>query len=52
MINAIILFLIYISVDTKSIKAIKKGNYREVYQARRKLEKEGFRWSEKQEFAQ
>lgn len=31
----------YISVDTKSIKAVKEGNYREVYQARKKLEKEG-----------
>ena len=37
----------YISVDTKSIKAIKEGNYREIYQARIKLEKEGFSWSEK-----
>jgi len=37
----------YISVDTKSIKAIKEGNNREIYQARKKLEKEGFSWSEK-----
>ena len=37
----------YISVDTKSIKAIKEGNYQEIYQARKKLEKEGFNWSEK-----
>jgi len=37
----------YISVDTKSIKAVKEGNYREVYQAKKKLEKEGFGWSEK-----
>jgi len=37
----------YISVDTKSIKAVKEGNNREIYQARKKLEKEGFGWSEK-----
>ena len=37
----------YISVDTKSIKAIKEGNYREICQAKKKLEKEGFSWSEK-----
>lgn len=37
----------YISVDEKSIKAIKEGNYGEIYQARKKLEKEGFSWSEK-----
>jgi len=37
----------YISVDTKSIKAVKEGNNREIYQARKKLEKEGFSWSEK-----
>ena len=37
----------YISVDTKSIKAIKEGNYREIYQAKKRLEKEGFSWSEK-----
>jgi len=37
----------YISVDTKSIKAVKEGNNRELYQARKKLEKEGFSWSEK-----
>ena len=36
-----------ISVDTKSIKAIKEGNPRETYQARKKLEKEGFSWSGK-----
>jgi len=34
----------YISVDTKSIKAIKEGNNREIYQARKKLEKAGFSW--------
>jgi hypothetical protein len=34
----------YISVDTKSIKAVKEGNNREIYQARKKLEKEGFTW--------
>jgi hypothetical protein len=32
-------------VDRNSIKAVKEGNYREVYQARKKLEKEGFSWS-------
>jgi len=32
-------------VDRNSIKAAKEGNYREVYQARKKLEKEGFTWS-------
>jgi len=37
----------YISVDTKTIKAVKVGNNREIYQARKKLEKEGFNWSEK-----
>ena len=37
----------YISVDTKSVKAIKEGNNREIYQAQKKLEKEGFSWSEK-----
>ena len=31
-------------VDRNSIKAVKEGNYREVYQARKKLEKEGFVW--------
>ena len=36
----------YISVDTKSIKAVKEGNYHEIYQAMKKLEKEGFSWSE------
>ncbi len=35
----------YISVDTKSIKAVKEGNNREIYQARKKLEKERFNWS-------
>ncbi|GAG32468.1 unnamed protein product, partial [marine sediment metagenome] len=35
----------YISVDEKSIKAIKEGNYREIYQAKKRLEKEGFSWS-------
>lgn len=34
----------YISADTKSIKAVKEGNYREIYQARIKLEKEEFNW--------
>ena len=37
----------YISVDAKSIKAIKEAHFREIYQARKKLEKEGFSWSEK-----
>jgi len=37
----------YISVDTKSIKAVKEGHFREIYQAKKKLEKEGFSWSEK-----
>ena len=32
-------------VDKNSIKAVKEGNSREVYQARKKLEKEGFSWS-------
>jgi len=32
----------YISVDTKSIKAVKEGDYHKIYQARKKLEKEGF----------
>ena len=36
-----------IFVDENSIKAVKEGNYREIYQARKKLEKEGFSWSEK-----
>jgi len=35
----------YISVDTKSIKAVKEDNNREIYQARKKLEKVGFSWS-------
>jgi len=34
-------------VDKNSIKAGKEGNNREIYQARKKLEKEGFSWSEK-----
>jgi len=39
----------YISVDTdaKSIKAVKEGNNREIYQAKKRLEKEGFSWSGK-----
>jgi len=37
----------YISVDSKSIKAVKVANNREIYQARKKLEKAGFSWSEK-----
>ncbi len=37
----------YISVDTKSIKAVKEGDYHKIYQARKKLEKEEFSWSEK-----
>ncbi|MBA7495884.1 hypothetical protein ES702_06480 [subsurface metagenome] len=37
----------YISVDTKTIKAVKEGHFREIYQAQKKLEKEGFGWSEK-----
>ena len=41
------IFFKYISVDTKSIKAIKEGNNRKIYQARKKLEKEGFSWSGK-----
>lgn len=36
-------------VDRNSIKAVKEGNYREVYQARKQLEKEGFSWSENHE---
>jgi len=35
--------LVYI--DKNSIKAVKEGNYREVFQARKQLEKEGFKWS-------
>ena len=38
-------------IEPQEIKAVKEGNYREVYQARKKLEKEGFSWSEKQEVA-
>ena len=34
-------------VDKNSIKAVKEGNYREIYRARKKLEKEGFSWSGK-----
>ena len=37
----------YISADTKSIKAVKEGHFREIYQAQKKLEKEGFSWSGK-----
>ena len=37
----------FIFVDKNSIKAVKEDNYRKVYQARKKLEKEGFSWSEK-----
>ena len=37
----------YISVDTKSIKAVKEGHFRDIYQAMKKLEKEGFSWSER-----
>ncbi len=37
----------FIFVDKNSIKAVKEGNYRKVYQARKKLEKEGFSWSGK-----
>jgi len=37
----------YISVDTKSIKAVKEGYFRKIYQAKKKLEKEGFSWSGK-----
>ena len=36
----------YISVDTKSIKAVKEGHFRDIYQARKRLEKEGFSWTE------
>jgi len=36
-----------VSVDKNSIKTIKEGNFREVYQARKKLEKEGLSWAEK-----
>ena len=38
---------ISVDVDAKSIKAIKEANNREIYQARKKLEKEGFSWSGK-----
>jgi len=41
----------YISVDTKSIKAVKEGNNREIYQARKRLEKEGFSWSGRRKVA-
>ena len=37
----------YISVDIKSIKAAKEGHFREVYQSKKRLEKEGFSWSGK-----
>jgi len=37
----------HISVDTKNIRAVKEGHFRETYQAMKKLEKEGFSWSEK-----
>jgi len=37
----------YISVGAKNIKSIKEGSYREIYQVRKKLEKEGFSWLEK-----
>ena len=37
----------FIFVNKNSIKAIKEGNYREIYQAKKRLEKEGFSWSEK-----
>ena len=37
-------------VDKNSIKAVKENSYREVYQARKRLEKEGFSWSEKSYF--
>jgi len=33
--------------DKNSIKAVKESNYHKIYQARKKLEKEGFNWSEK-----
>ncbi|MBU4293917.1 MAG: hypothetical protein KJ770_07695 [Actinobacteria bacterium] len=35
--------LIY--ADKNSIKASKEGNHREVFQVRKQLEKEGFKWS-------
>jgi len=35
------------SVDIKSIKAVKEGHFREIYQTKKKLEKEGFSWSGK-----
>ncbi len=37
----------FIFIDKNGIKAIKEGNRREVYWARKKLEKEGLSWSEK-----
>jgi len=39
----------YISVDTdtKTIKAVKEDNHRKIYQAKKRLEKEEFSWSEK-----
>lgn len=35
-----------VSVGSNSIKAVKEGNYHKRCQARKKLEKEGFSWSE------
>jgi len=35
----------FIFVDKNSIKVVKEGNHREIYRARKKLEKEGFSWS-------
>jgi len=35
-----------VSVDKNSIKMVKEGNNREIYQARKRLEKEGLSWSE------
>ena len=32
-----------VSVDIKSIKAVKEGHFREIYQAMKKLEKRGFK---------
>jgi hypothetical protein len=37
----------FIFVVENSIKAVKEGNYHEIYQARKKLEKEGFSWRER-----
>ena len=33
-----------VSVDKNSIKTVKEGHSRKIYQARKKLEKEGFSW--------